>query len=290
MSEVPFISDVAAARPAAHAGAAAHARPAAPMRRVRQVGYTILGLQLALALAWSTVQYDRFALTFDFTIFHQAWYLIAHGNLNPWSTIKLSYFWQDHSEFIMWPLALLYWVWPHSVVLLWSRISLWWGRGSRLHWLANWPRGGGKARKRDGLACCGLVLLWRTRGYGGRSPGISTARRRDALRRPARRDLFSGPRRAWVWVVPLLACGDVAATYLAAIGLGVLLASARRWRARGLVLAVSAWRRSVMITLVHGNLVRVKGFSLRILTGAAASTHHLVLGTLVKGILCTPQE
>ncbi len=118
MSEVPFVSDVAATRPAAQAGTAAHARPVPPMRRVRRAGYGLLGLQLVLALAWSTVQYDRFALTFDFTIFHQAWYLIAHGDLDPWSTIKLSYFWQDHSEFIMWPLALLYWVWPHSVVLL----------------------------------------------------------------------------------------------------------------------------------------------------------------------------
>src|ERR1700685_1532113 len=111
MSDVPLIGDAAVARPTAHAAAAARSLPA-PMRRMRRMrwaGYGILGLQLALALAWSTVQYDRFALTFDFTIFHQAWYLIAHGDLNPWSTIKLSYFWQDHSEFIMWPVALLYW-------------------------------------------------------------------------------------------------------------------------------------------------------------------------------------
>ena len=30
--------------------------------------------------------YHRFALTFDFASIQQAWYLIAHGNLNPWST------------------------------------------------------------------------------------------------------------------------------------------------------------------------------------------------------------
>ena len=31
------------------------------------------------------------------------------------------------------------------------------------------------------------------------------------------RDLCNGRRRAWAWVLPLLACGDVAATYLAAV-------------------------------------------------------------------------
>jgi hypothetical protein len=80
--EVPFMSDLAE-RPAAPAAPETRSVRGPTLRRVRRTGYVILGLQLVLGLIWSTVQYDRFALTFDFTIFHQAWYLIAHGDLNP---------------------------------------------------------------------------------------------------------------------------------------------------------------------------------------------------------------
>lgn len=49
------------------------------LHRVRRVGYVVLGLQLIISLAWSTLLYDRFSVTFDFTMFQQAWVLIAHG-------------------------------------------------------------------------------------------------------------------------------------------------------------------------------------------------------------------
>jgi Predicted membrane protein (DUF2079) len=290
MSEVPFISDAAAARPVARPAAAAHARPAAPMRRVRWAGYGILGLQLALALAWSAVQYDRFALTFDFTIFHQAWYLIAHGDLNPWSTIKLSYFWQDHSEFIMWPLALLYWVWPHSVVLLWVQdIAVVGAEALAFTWLSELT-----ARRRPGpeagwLVCCGLLLLvanpwiWWTISWDFHSETIAMP-----FAVLLARDLYGGRRRAWIWVAPLLACGDVAATYLAAIGLGAVLASARE-RARGAVLAVLGVAALVLITLAHGNIGSGNGlqdYAYLATTGPVPS--HLSLGAMVRGILLHP--
>ena len=51
------------------------------------------------------------------------------------------------------------------------------------------------------------------------------------------RDLANGRRRAWAWVAPLLACGDVAGTYLAGLGLGGVLAG-RRSRLRGAVMAL----------------------------------------------------
>jgi hypothetical protein len=290
VSEVPFITDAAAARPAVPAAAAAHVRRAPPMRRVRWAGYGILGLQLALALAWSTVQYDRFALTFDFTIFHQAWYLIAHGDLNPWSTIKLSYFWQDHSEFIMWPLALLYWVWPHSVILLWVQdIAVVGAEAVAFRWLGELA-----ARRRPGpeagwLACCGLLLLvanpwiWWTISWDFHSETIAMP-----FAVLLARDLCAGRRRAWVWVAPLLACGDVAATYLAAIGLGAALASARE-RARGAVLAFLGVAALVIITLVHGNIGSGNGlqdYAYLATTGPVPS--HLSLGAMAKGILLHP--
>ncbi len=66
----------------------------------------------------STIIYAHFDLTRDFMEFYQAWFLIAHGQLNPYLTSVHSYFWQNHLEWIMWPLALLYFVYPHGMTLL----------------------------------------------------------------------------------------------------------------------------------------------------------------------------
>ena len=96
------------------------ARPPSPrLRRVRQIGYVVLGLQLAGFLAWSMILYNHFALTPDFAQYSQAWYLIGHGHLNPYDTMGRFLFWQNHSEFVMWPLAVFSWVWPRSDFLLW---------------------------------------------------------------------------------------------------------------------------------------------------------------------------
>jgi hypothetical protein len=89
------------------------------LRSVRRVALIVLGLQLAGLLAWSNVLASRHALTWDLAAYNQAWYLIAHGNLNPFNTLLGFHFWRNDAELIMWPLALLFWVWPHAVTLLW---------------------------------------------------------------------------------------------------------------------------------------------------------------------------
>lgn len=96
-----------------------HPKLGQPLLWVRRIGYAVLGLKLAAFAFWSALLYRHFALTPDFAQYQQAWYLIAHGNLNPYHTVGNFTFWQNHAEFIMWPLALLYWVFPHGVFLLW---------------------------------------------------------------------------------------------------------------------------------------------------------------------------
>jgi hypothetical protein len=60
-------------------------RPAVALARgrrltlIRRIGLAVLGLQAAEFLVWSTVLYQRFALTFDFATYQQAWFEIAHG-------------------------------------------------------------------------------------------------------------------------------------------------------------------------------------------------------------------
>ncbi len=76
------------------------------------IGQTVLLIRL------SSILYTHFDLTKDFMEFYQAWYLIAHGQLNPYLTSIHGYFWQNHLEWIMWPLALLYFIYPHGITLL----------------------------------------------------------------------------------------------------------------------------------------------------------------------------
>jgi uncharacterized membrane protein len=88
-------------------------------RWVRFTGWGLLGLQLLAMLAFSTVQYSRYALTADFANYSQAWWAIAHGHLDPYSSGLGVSFWKDNAEFILWPLSLLYHVYPHPIDLLW---------------------------------------------------------------------------------------------------------------------------------------------------------------------------
>ncbi len=247
-------------RKAADVTASAHARagtpaPAGPLRRVRRIGYAILALQLACFFTWSAILYRRFSLTLDFAVYHQAWYLIAHGNLDPYNTVQSGYpFWRDHSEFIMWPLALFYWIWPHDVLLPWLQdAGVVVAEAVAFTWLCELAEKYRPGRDAAWLAAAGLVLLaanpwtWRAISFDFHIETVAVAF--VAL---LAWDLANGRRRAWAWAVPLLACGDVAATYLVALGLGGVLAG-RRWRLQGSVLACLGVGALLLITLIHGN-------------------------------------
>jgi hypothetical protein len=86
---------------------------------VRRFGFILLGLQLVALLVFSTVLYRRFTLTGDFADYSQAWWAIGHGHLDPFITGAGVSFWRINAEFIMYPLALLVPLYPHTVVLLW---------------------------------------------------------------------------------------------------------------------------------------------------------------------------
>jgi uncharacterized membrane protein len=248
-----------------------------------------LGLQLAGFLIWSAVLYNRFALTFDFAIANQAWTQIAHGNLDP-STLEKFPFWQDHSEFIMWPLALFYWVWPHAVTMLWIQdLCVVGAELVAFTWLSELA--GRRLGERDAawLTTVGLVLLaanpwiWWAISFDFHFEAISIL-----FTILLARDLASGRRRAWAWVVILLACGDVAGTYLAGLGLGGALAS-RRSRVPGMLMACLGVAATLFITLIHGN--RGSGGGLHAyayLTAAGHVSGPISVGALAKGILTHP--
>ena len=85
----------------------------------RRVGIALIAVQLVAMAGFSVVLYRRYDLTQDYAQYAQAWYAIAHGHLNPYDSVNHYPFWQNHAEFVLWPLALLYFVFPHAVDLLW---------------------------------------------------------------------------------------------------------------------------------------------------------------------------
>jgi hypothetical protein len=280
---------VPAARVASHRRSRA-AAAGLSMTRVRQIGYAVLALQLAGFVAWSTILYSRFALTIDFTEYQQAWFLIAHGDFDPYMTQTSFWFWQNHCELMMWLLAWSYWVWPHAVTLLWLQdIFVVGAEVVAFTWICELAQ-----RRRPGpdakwLAATGLLLIvanpwtwWALSwDYHSEPSGILFALL-------LARDLSNNRRRAWAWLIPLLACGDVSTTYVVAIGIGALLAG-RRWRAQGAALVVIGISVLGFITLIHGNLgsggdLQIYGY----LTSANGTHGTLSTGALVKGVVSHP--
>ena len=265
---------------------------ASSLRRVRRAGYLVLGLELVAFFIWSTLLYDRFAGSFDFAQFMQSWTLIAHGHFNPFDTVHGFQFWRDHSEFLVWPLALLYWVWPHGVTLLWVQdVCVVGGQAVAFIWLCEAAERRRPGRHTAYLAAAGLVLLvinpwtwW----------AISWDFHVESLAIPFAAlllwDLANGRRRSWVWVAPLLLCGDVAGTYLAGAGISTVIAS-RQGRWRGVIMAVMGVAAVLVITLFHGNLGSGGAglSSYDYLAAAAPAAGRLTVPELVKGIALHPQ-
>jgi uncharacterized membrane protein len=88
------------------------------LRRLWSVCLALVGVEAGVLIAWSTFQAHRFALGLDFSIYNQGAWLIAHGQLNPWSSIDGYLFARDHFTLLMWPIAAVYAVFPRPLTLL----------------------------------------------------------------------------------------------------------------------------------------------------------------------------
>src|SRR5215467_4486232 len=179
------------------------AAPAGSLRTVRRVGYAIIALQFTGFIIWSNVLYSHFSLTPDFAQYSQAWYEIAHGNLNPYDTMGRFLFWQNHSEFVMWPLSLLYYLWPHSDLLVWLQDAcIAAAEVVAFTWLCEIALTQRLAKIIDArwLAAAGLTLLaidpwtWWAISFDFHSESLAVL-----FTVLLGRDLWNGRRRAWLW-------------------------------------------------------------------------------------------
>jgi hypothetical protein len=249
------MSDAATALSGLRDGSVPPAKTYRLLGRVRWFGYGLLGLELAGYLVWSAFQYQRFSLTGDYSQYAQAWFLVAHGNLDPPSTINgFSHFWQQDAEFIPYVLAPLYWVFRSGLLLQWVQDLSVVGAGIvAFTWLCDLARRRCAEREAAWLAGLGLLLLaadpwiWWTVSFDVHEEALVMF-----FAAFMAWDMSRGKRRALVWAVPVLLGGAPTTTYVLGIGLGGILAG-RQTRKLGAALAVASLAYSVLLTAVHGN-------------------------------------
>ena len=203
-----------------------------------RAAWIVFGLQLVGMLLWSAHLYGRWGLTWDFAIRYQAWWGIAHGNLDPYVSVAKRYFWQDHFELINWVLAPLSWVWPGPLWTLWIQdLMVWAGELGAPYLVLDAVRRPRWSNRVPGWLAVGLVTvllvanpwIYDSISFDFHYQSVGAA----CFAMLACREMIRGRVRLLVlWVVLCLACGDIAGTYLAAVGLGGILAG-RAYRHRG---------------------------------------------------------
>jgi Predicted membrane protein (DUF2079) len=291
-SEVPQMSRVAPSRQVSlpdQEPDAERSVPGASLRRVRRIGLVLLALKFAGFCVWSSLLYHRFALTPDFAQYQQAWYLIAHGQLNPYDTVGNFPFWQNHGEFIMWPLAALYWISPGGVGLLWLQdAGVVGAEVMAFLWACELAQKYRPGRDAAWLAATGLVLLmvnpwsWWSVSFDFHAECLAVLF--IAL---LAWDLSHGRRRAWLWIPLLAACGDVAGTYLFGLGLGLAI-GVRGQRLRGVIVAGLGIVAVLGISAIHGNLGSGHGLQSYDYLAAPGYTGSLTLTQLLTGLATHP--
>ena len=91
------------------------------LNQVKIIFAVLFVIQFAVMIAWSTLLYHRFALTADFSQYQQGIWEIHHGYLNPPDNTSLSGgggLWGNSGQIIFWLLAIVTWLTPNGMVLL----------------------------------------------------------------------------------------------------------------------------------------------------------------------------
>ncbi len=262
------------------------------LKIAQRAAWSLLACQLAAMLSLSWVIYHRWSNTWDYAIRYQGWWGIAHGNLDPFSSVAGRFFLQDHFELINWPLAPLSLLWPHGLWPLWIQDLMVAGAEvAAVLMVADTVRRREWSLRIPGWLAVALVSvmlvanpwIYESIAFDFHYQTVGAA----CFALLTCREMIGGsPRRLIVWSALCLACGDIAATYLAAVGMGGILAGGtQRRRGTALLAAGVAW---FFVVLGVGADQGSKFFGhYGYLAGVAPGT-AVGLGALVKGIVTHP--
>jgi uncharacterized membrane protein len=212
-------------------------------RRLRWAGWALIAAQLGGLLWWSTVVVHRVGLAWDFSTYYQAFWAVAHGHLNPATTMmpwpnRSFPFWQYDGEFLIWLLAPLYWIFPNHPLGFWwlqdlaiagiSAVCFRW-IGELLPWEAN------RSFRENRAAAVGWVLTvtllvlnpWI---YWSATFAVQLEPFGALFALLTLRALTQERRTVLLWAVLTLLCGSAEVIYLVSAGLAGAWFWLRRWR------------------------------------------------------------
>ena len=216
-------------------------------RRLRAGTTAVLVVYLVVLVAISLHEYRSFNLSWDFGQAEQAWYLIAHGVLNPYDSLHHHAWWQDHAGLAIWLLAPLYWLAPNDglTLLLVQDLAIVVGVGAAADWaLLVCERR--KVPPAVTVTCVATLValcvfnvgLYATVFYDFHDQALGVG-----FLLLTGRDVYAGrSRRAVLWGALTLLSMDLSALDLAALGVGMVVLE-RRLRRPGaaMVGAGLAW-------------------------------------------------
>jgi hypothetical protein len=274
----------------------------APAIRRVYVGCLIaLIAQLIVVLLASDVQYSRFGLGVDFSTYNQAVFLISHGHLLPFDTTIRQPYLDDHFGLLLYPIALLYSIFPHGVLLLWLQdLAGVAAEVAVLRWIYEvtglrfkYDPGRGRASKSAVLVSSALVMLLNPWFYtaclfdfhlNAFATLLLVLVLRDAWRR----------RLGWaaLWAGVLLLTGDTGGIYLAGAGLSIAVARGT-WRSRfsGVVavLAGCVWLVFSRAVAVKHNPVLASSYTW-LVTGSQQVPGRINPWTVLKAVIIHPHR
>jgi len=251
-----------------------------------------LMVQLAILLVLTLRKFDTYAASVDFSIHFQAWFQIAHGHFNPVATTVYGYYWKDLGEFITWPLALLYWVWPNDglTLLVLQDLAIVAGTAVAVAWIVALARRRGLGDRMTATCVAAALVLFVA------NPWIYTAIIEDfhfesltaVFILGAGFALWAGRRRAmWILVVLALSTGILAGTYLAPLGIAFAVTTPR-CRRDGLFIAGAGLAWSLLLGKIG---VHSRGFAgYAYLAGHALSSGPGAAPAILSGALTHPMR
>ena len=271
------------------------------VRALWWVGLSLLLIQLAGIVEQSIYLYGHFDLTSDFALFDQAWVAIAHGHLDPQGTIyRTAPFLTNHFELIIYPLALLWFVFPHGIMLLLVQdaatvaseaVAFAWV----LDFVAFTRREGGSPEhcsatvcKSDLFIAAGVLVvlvanpwIWWATAFDFHLQALATL---FALL--AARSFWSKRGHPWMWVALTLSCGAVESMVLVGLAITLLVARRTAWRSGAALLVISVGWIAILSSLgldSGSQLSTNYGYLTHVGPGTTVS-----LGAVIVGVLMHP--
>ena len=252
-----------------------------------RIGMALIALEFVCFCVWSHILASRFSLTWDFSLYEQAATLISRGDFDPLTTSHSIYFWQDHGDFLFWPIGLLYGLSPHPVTLLWLQdLVTTLGDGLAFVWLSEVVttrfKDSGDTRLPTALiALGGILIIFNPWIAAAMSFDMHTEAFAALFALGTARALYQGRRSALVWTVVGVAVGALGATYILGVGISALLNRRRGWRLSLTVVAIAgAWL--VFLGLIGASRGDALGIYSYLLVGHAthAKLIHSPVGVL----------